>query len=158
MIARTQTLTKFKKLLANPDSFKLGEAVDAIEMLYRNSPCTECDDDSDGMVFMSGVFDDYPDNLQIVLTRNYEWFSQLTVVMRFACGWRSRVTPKANVICSGRDESDNFFRDTRRTWTYRVYRNLQPVSCSIQYEDCDDKPASFYEHFFKTMAPVFSEA
>ena len=160
MITRAQTAPEYKKMLANPHSFKLGEALGVLELFYRNSPCNECDDDSDRMVFMSGIFDvdDCPDDFQIILTRNYEVFSQLTIVMRFAYGFRSLITPKANVICFARDESEDFFRAAKRTLTYRFFRNLQPRSCSIRYEDCDDKPDSFYKHFFTEMAPFFADA
>ena len=141
MFKPNQTIAEYSRHLQNSDDFTLGQAFSAMKQFY-SSECDGCEDD--GLVFLTGVFNDDSPNFQIVLARFYDVFSQLTVAIQYPNGIRSRLTQETHMSAQERGESSQFFADVSKTRAFWLFRNTKPLSCSIKYEDADYRDDGFY--------------
>lgn len=116
------------------------------------SKCEGCEDD--GLVFLTGIFDDDPQNFQVVLARVYDMFSQLTVAIQYPKGIRSRLTPETQIVSTDRSESSQFFTDVAKTRGFWLFKNMKPLSCSVEYIDADDRGDEFYSGVAKLAATM----
>ena len=141
MFERQQTITEYSRHLPNSMDFTLGEAFAALKLFY-SVECNGCNDD--GLVFLSGAFADESSNFQIVLCRFYDMFSQLTVTIQYSSGIRTWLAPAINIVATERMESSEFFADVTVTRVFWMFKNVKPVTCSIKYQDADDRGDDFY--------------
>ena len=149
---RRQTIAEYSRHLPDSQIFTLGQAFSALEQFY-STKCNDCEDDADGLVFLTGIFDDSP-NFQIVLSRIYNLISQLTVTLQYENGFRSYITQKASNSSSERNESTQFFTDTRATRAFWLFKNLKPIECGISYIDADDRGDQFFRGFANLAAEM----
>jgi len=143
---RKQTIAEYIRHLPDSDIFTLGQAFSALQLFY-SSKCDECEDDSDGLVFLTGVFCDESPNFQIVLSRIFDLFSQLTVSIQYEPGIRSLLTPDTNVSFTERIGSSQFFGAAAATRAFWLFKNVKPLKCTISYVDADDRGDDFYARF-----------
>ena len=149
MFDRKQTIAEYTRHLPDGTSFTLGQALSALKAFYSET-CDGCEED--GLVFLAGVFENESPNLQIVLARSYDLFSQLTIAIQYRNGFMSRLTPETNIAATERSESRQFFVDAFATRAFWLFKNVKPLQCSITYEDADDLGDEFYNRFAKFAA------
>ena len=149
MFEPKQTIAEYTRHLSDCGDFTLGQAFSALRQFYA-SECKGCNDD--GLVFLTGVFDDESPNFQVILSRFYDVFSQLTVAIQYPNGIRSCLTPETNIAATERDESAQFFTDVSKTRAFWLFKNAKPLTCSIKYEDADDRGDEFYNGVAKFAA------
>jgi len=149
MFERQQTIAEYSRHLPDSSDFTLGEAFSALKLFY-STKCKGCEDD--GLVFITGVFADESSNFQIVLSRFYDTFSQLTIAIQYPSGIRSYLTPKTSIAAMEHMESPQFFADVAATRAFWLFKNTKPLACSIEYQDADDRGDEFYTGVAKFAA------
>ena len=151
MFERKQTIAEYARHLPDRSVFTFRQAFTAMEQ-FCLSKCEGCEDD--GLVFLTGIFDDDPKNFQVVLARVYDMFSQLTVAIQYPKGIRSRLTPETQIVSTDRSESSQFFTDVAKTRGFWLFKNMKPLSCSVEYIDADDRGDEFYSGVAKLAATM----
>ena len=151
MFEAKQSIAEYTRHLPDSSNFNLGQAFYAMQQFY-SSECDGCEDD--GLVYLAGIFDEDSPNFQVALCRFYDLFSKFTVTIKYSNGIRSYFATNSNIAATERNESTQFFADVIATRSFWLFKNVKPLTCSIEYEDADDRDDEFYTGFAKFAAEM----
>ena len=127
------------KISPNGESFKLGHAIDAIELAYANAGSIDIDD-ALSLVVVAGKFDDEDGPwFDIGMYPSFSLFQPFEILLHYPLGWRNWLLGRLDSrVLEFPQGFDTGFATIRQSKWFRRYRNVLAIECICRVRTDDE--------------------